>query len=418
VVPGLDTAQGESSQSYPVAVDGGRFVLYASWRGGGTESVRIGALSVASGRTSILDLPAVTPLGMLGDLLVAVTVNNNIIVTPVDLGDGRVTGPPVTVESAVVVGAGGIAKAALSPSGSLIYLSGTRESDMVLVSLDGRTERTVLADRRGYAFPRYSPDGSRVAVTVATGVSRDVWIYDVRLSSLTRFSSGGVVNERPEWTPDGKRVLYRTDRGARSSIWWQPADMSAPAEPLLEGGARAYFEAVITPDGKSVVFQNDVSGADIEYRHLEGDTTIKAIIATQAVENRMRLSPDGRWIAYVTEESGTAQVVVQPFPGPGPRVNVSGNGGTEPVWSHDGRALFWRGEGQIMAAELVTTGGLSITSRRALFEDRYLRAINPHADYDAAPDGSGLLFLRGVNQQRLIMVQNWVQELKERLGAR
>jgi serine/threonine-protein kinase len=130
----------------------------------------------------------------------------------------------------------------------------------------------------------------------------------------------------------------------------------------------------------------------------------------------MRLSPDGRWIAFVTEESGTAQVVVQPFPGPGPRVHVSGNGGTEPVWSHDGRALFWRGDGQIMVAEFDTTGGLSIKSSRALFEDQYQRAINPHADYDAAPDGSGLLFLRGVNQQRLIVVQNWHEELRARLA--
>jgi Tol biopolymer transport system component len=358
------------------------------------------------------------PLGVIDDQLIAVTVNNNIIAVPIDVAGERVTGPPVIVASGATVGPGGGAKAVLSASGTLAYLAGVGESEALLVDTHGATQ-TVLGERRGYGFPRYSPDGKQLALTIASGMFRDVWLYDIASGALTRFSSGGAVNERPEWTPDGTRLMYRTDRESRSSIWWQPVDMSAAATPLLHDGRGTFFEAVLTPDGKAIVYQSDPSGnADVEYRLLAGDTTPKPIASTAHVENSARVSPNGRWVAFATDESGTPQVVVQPFPGPGPRLQVSTKGGREPVWSRDGRRLYYRGDGKLMAATLVTSPNLFVASRIELFDDVYVKAALPHANYDVSPDGTKLLMLKGSDDQRLIVVHNWVEELRALLRPR
>jgi Tol biopolymer transport system component len=223
------------------------------------------------------------------------------------------------------------------------------------------------------------------------------------------------VNERPEWTPDGKRVLFRTDRANLSSIWWQPVDGSGAATPLVMSKSAPTYEAVITPDGAAVVYQTDTSSSDLEYRRLAGDTTRKPVVATRAYEEALRLSPDGRWIAYSTDESGAYEVVVQPFPGPGPRTQVSTNGGVEPVWSRDGRRLFYRTGRRVVAASLTTVPQLAVASRAELFDDVFLPATSPHANYDVSPDGSHLLFLAGVDDQRLMVAYNWAVELRNRV---
>ena len=111
------------------------------------------------------------------------------------------------------------------------------------------------------------------------------------------------------------------------------------------------------------------------------------IANTAFVETMPRVSPDGHWIAYVTGESGSPQVVVQPFPGPGSRTQVSVRGGTEPVWSHDGRRLFYRDTQHLIAANVSTTSSFSVTSRETLFTDDFVRYSLPHANYDVSPDG-------------------------------
>jgi serine/threonine-protein kinase len=130
-----------------------------------------------------------------------------------------------------------------------------------------------------------------------------------------------------------------------------------------------------------------------------------------------RLSPDGRWLAYVTDESGSRQVMVQPFPGPGPRVQVSTNGGAEPVWSRDGRRIFYRGLRKIVAANIVTDPTFAVVSRDELMDDVFQQAVSPHANYDVAPDGTQLLMLKGVDRQGLIVVHNWADEVRARVRS-
>ncbi|MFL5517842.1 MAG: hypothetical protein ACJ8DJ_16920, partial [Gemmatimonadales bacterium] len=412
-----DTGSRPHAETFPVALPGGDRVLYGSWGQGGLEDVRIAIVSLASRTKHILDLPGIAPIGVAAGQLLFSRVDRSLWAVPFDPGTARLSGPPVVVGSNMLfVGARGGTKAALSASGSLVYLdANAREAQLVLAG-QGVAPTPLEGAARAYAFPRYSPDGSRIAVTIATDPRSDVWLLDLATGTPVRLSASGTVNERAEWTPDGRQVLFRSDAGGKSAIWWRPADLSGPATKLLSGPPGIYFEAMVTPDGQTLVYQIDTTGGDIEYRRLAGDTAPKPISASRYDENMPRLSPDGRWIAFVTNESGASQVVVQPFPGPGGRVQVSVTDGTEPVWSRDGRRLFYRGDGKFMAASITTVPGFAVAGRTVLFDDTYLRAAAPHANYDVSPDGSRLLVLRAVsNSAQIVLVHGWSQELRSRL---
>jgi Tol biopolymer transport system component/tRNA A-37 threonylcarbamoyl transferase component Bud32 len=414
----VDTAHGEQQQLNGVPLPGGDDLLYASAGVSGMSGIRMAVVSLRSGTSTLFDVTGAYPLGVLDGQLIYVNQAGTIMAVPFDLAAKRVTGSPQQLLTGLLTGSSGTAQtAALSPTGTLAYVVGSPGSVLVSADLHGRLT-TVEPGVQAYEYPRYSPDGRRIAYSVASGGRTDVWIYDLASRTPTRLTTAGLVNERPEWTPDGKRVLFRSDEGTvRSNIWWAPADLSAPPTHLL-GTPREYvFEAVMTPDAKQVVYQVDTMGADIYYRSLTGDTAPKPVAATRAIENMARVSPDGRWVAYTTDESGPYQVVVQPFPGPGPRVQISVYGGTEPVWGPDGRRLFYRGSGKFYVAQLGTANGLTVTSRTALFDDDFEPAQSPHANYDVAPDGQHLLLLKSSRTPELMLVYHWDRVLRARLGG-
>jgi eukaryotic-like serine/threonine-protein kinase len=407
-------SRGEVFQDAPVVIDDAKAVLYASWPSSSPATAKIAIASLESGEVTVLDLFGLSPLGVIDGTLYYVTVSGAIMAVPIDVSKRRVEGTPVQVASDVSINATtGLARASLSATGTLFYVSGTLMSQAVLADMHGAVQ-VVLGEPRAYAFPRYSPDGGRLAITIGMSEQRDIWLYDVASGAPTRLTTEGQTNERPEWTPDGKQVLYRSDRDQRSTIWSRPADLSADAHRLLSS-QDPVFEAVISPDGRNIAYQLDTTGADIYYRALQGDTTPKPIANARAIESMPRISPDGRWIAFVTDESGRNQVVVQPFPGPGPRVQLSAVGGSEPVWSRDGTRVFFRGDGVLMAARVRTTPTLSVVGRDSLFVDDFVHSSNPHANFDVAPDGAHLLMLRPVSEETMIVVTNWSADVRARL---
>ena len=421
VLTRADGARDELFQDAPVVVDAAGIVLYSSWGSAGMAGARIAVASLAGGETTILDVLGTHPLGLVDGQLVYVTAGGALMAVPFDAAKRRTTGDPVQLASDLSVNSSsGLARAALSATGTLFYQSGSQVSQVVLAGVRGGV-RALLAEAQEYGFPRLSPDAGRLAVTRGSSGHRDIWVYELSSGIPTRLTTEGATNERPEWTPDGKRVLFRSDRGnqrGRSEIWWRPADLSAP-ESLLQGGAQLdVYEAVFSPDGRFLVVQIDTSGADLYYRAVEGDTTLKAIAATPAIESMPRVSPDGRWIAFVTDESGANQVVVQPFPGPGGRIQVSGNGGTEPVWSRDGRRLFYRGDGRLMAASVRTDPTFAVVARDTVFADRYIFANNPHANYDVMPDGEHFVMLQSAGEGVLTVVVNFGAALRARMAGR
>ncbi|MEO8564165.1 MAG: protein kinase [bacterium] len=412
-----EKSKGEVFQDAPIVVDDAKVVLYASWPSSSPASAKIAIASLESGEVTVLNLVGLTPLGVIDGMLFYVTASGAIMAVPIDVARRRVEGTPVQVATDVSINATtGLARAALSATGTLFFASGTLESQAVLADMHG-SATIVLGAPRAYAFPRYSPDGTQLAMTIGTSDQRDVWLYDVASGAASRLTTEGRTNERPEWTPDGKRVLYRTDRDGRSTIWWRPADLSAAAQPLLARQDQI-FEAVLSPDGRNIAYQLDTTGADIYYSALQGDTTPKPIANSRAIESMPRISPDGRWIAFVTDESGTNQIVMQPFPGPGPRIQLSAAGGSEPVWSRDGSRVFYRGDGVIMAARVRTSPTLGVLGRDSLFADDFVHSTNPHANFDVSPDGSHLLMLKPISEEQMIVVSNWSSGLKTRIAQK
>jgi serine/threonine-protein kinase len=411
-------AAGELYVSAPVVVDDQGIVLYSTQSSTSVTSSKITIVSLKTGEHVVLDALGAQPLGIVNGALTYVTTGGLIMGVPIDVRARKLSGAPVQLASDVAINnTSGLARASLAANGTLFYQSGTQSSRVMSVGVDG-TARPLLEESREYAFPRLSPDGQRLAIAVGESNRRDIWLFDVKSQTPTRLTSEGATNDRPEWTPDGKRILYHTDRSARSAIWWRPADLSAEATPLVAGDKIDAYEAVLSPDAGSVAYQVDTTGADILYRGLSGDTATHAVSNNaKAVETMPRISPDGRWIAFTTDESGRQEVVVQPFPGPGGRVQISTHGGSEPVWSPDGKRLFYRGDGHLMVARLNASQGFAVTARDTLFTDTYQFAGNPHANYDVMADGSRFVFLKAASEGSMIVTTNWTSVVRSRMAT-
>jgi serine/threonine-protein kinase len=412
-----DSTAGDFFFSQPRALPDGKTVLFSIQPVSGSVQARLGAVSLRTGAVRRFDLQLVDVLGYVDGTLVYVAPSGALMGVPFDLESGGATGSPVGLGPFVAIAVQGTSLAALSPTGTLVYQPAVGEAALGWVDLHGRFT-PLLSRPQAYAYPRLSPDGKRIAMSIGAAGRSDIWLYDIASGTPTRITHSGTQNDRPEWSPDGRRVLYRSDRSGRPGIWWQPADQSAPATPLQVSDQHNFFEGVITPDDRSLVYQMDDGGADqadIMVRALTGDTASRPVAATRFVETQARVSPDGKWVAYVTDQSGAGQVVVQPFPGPGGQVQVSVSGGAEPVWSRDGKRIFYRDGRYVIAASVSTDGGFSVTGRTELFADRYVFAQAPHADYDVLPDGTRLLMIRSEETPDYDVVYGWRSELHARM---
>jgi Tol biopolymer transport system component len=308
--------------------------------------------------------------------------------------------------------------AALSPSGSLLYQRGGMASRVVRVDERG-TARPLLEAPGLYNHPRLSPDGRRLAIEVQDSRGNNIWVTDLASQATERLTREGV-SERPEWSPDGRRLLYVSSRTNDNSLWWQPADGSGPAELLLESAAaNTIREAVFTPDGRGVVFRQDTpdSNRDVLLLPLAGDRTPLPLLTSIDDDKHPRVSPDGRWLAYVSNRSGSEEVYVRPISGAGARVSVSSGGGSEPLWAPDGTRIVYRAGARLVRARLATSPALEVVARDTLFEGPY--TTDPwHPNYDVTPDGTGFIMLQPVDEnRRLVMIVNWVEELRQRTRA-
>ena len=413
-----DAASGLIGYRWPLALADGENVVYTNWGTSAMNGATLGVMSLSTGKRTPLNVLGTFPLAVLDGLLLYGAANGAIMAVPFDAKRLSVTGNPVPVAQDVLVdGAGGL-KAAISASGALIYLSG--QSSTLPVLLDGRGGgRPVTDDPRPYSTPRFSPDGKRVAFTIGAAQSIDVWVYDIAKTTLTKLTTEGS-NMRPEWTPDGKRILFRSERQAGSAIWWQPADGSGPAELLLKTSFDP-FEAILSPDGRSLIFRTapgSTYSRDIFYVDLKGDSTPKPLVMGPKQEQMPRLSPDGRWMAYMSDESSQFEIYVRPFPNPGARIQVSTSGGTEPLWSRDGRSLFYRSGTRLMAASVTTSPTFSMGVRSVALEGDFVPNAT-HQNWDVAPDGKHFLMIkRAGGEAQTIVVHNWIQEVRARMTTK
>ncbi len=411
----LDSARGEVEQRWPVALPDGNTILYSSSTGSLPTS-HLGIATVSDGRSERLDIPGTAPLGYVDGAIVYVAPEGTLMAVPFDLHRRHARGAPVALADHIWLNPIGAANAALAPNGTLLYQPGSPLQNVVLRDSAGH-EQQLPVQPAAYTYPRLSPDGKRIALTVGSRGRSDVWIYTIADATLARLTSEGGLNERPEWSPDGSTVIYRSDQGGRSAIWKRPADASAPAAPLLSIPGAQIWEAVFSPDGQALVYRTGAIGrGDIFYRRLFGDTTPHAIAASRFGEWHPRVSPDGRWVAYASDEAGTYQVYVQPFPGPGARVQISTDGGGMPVWSRDGKRLYYAVDENLIAATLSFGGSVAVTKRTKVMTANFLVALNRgHAVFDVTADG-GLLFVKPTGESQMMMVLNWEDELRAALA--
>jgi len=410
----LDSSRDEVALRWPLALADGEHILFGSFPRAGVPGARIGVASIKTGKTRLLDLPGTCPVAVMDGLLIYSSAAGQLLAIPFDEKAIRVTGAPVAVVDEIVVGpGGGSAKAAASRSGSLIYLNGRPPTQVVVADTKGNLT-PLLADSADFGFPRFSPDGKRVALAHLTSTRTDVWIYTLASGTLQRLTTEGTLNDRPEWTPDSRRVLFRSNRSSRDrkmAIWWQAADGSSPAELLFSAPGHDVSEGVLSPDGRTLVARvTDARGDQIVWSHpLEGDTASRVLVRSDGLGPRV--SPDGRWLAYASEESGGLEVYVAPLEGPQARYQVSTDGGYSPLWSPDGRQLMYAKGQQVVAASIVFAPAFEVTERRTLFDGSF--EFNPsHASFDVSPDGKQFLLPKsqGANA-RMIVVYNWREEL-------
>jgi serine/threonine-protein kinase len=413
----IDSAAGEVSQGWPRILPDGNTVVYVSLPKEGFTGARLAVTTLSSGESRILDVAGTSPLGVFENHLIYVTADGVLSAVPFDVRARATTGAPIPLFDGVgmnrVVGA---ARIALSDSGTLVYISGASTAQFAAVDMNGVTQP--LIDEPGYfRAPSWSPDGRTIAVTV-TGREDRIWLYDVVTKvfrPLTLQDSRG-----PVWTRDSKKVVFiSSPRPGRATIWSQAADGSSPAEQLFESPDQNIIEVVAAPDGHTLIYRV-ASTARLYSVDVTGDRTPKLIGDGRSAAVHPALSPDGKWLAYATNEGGASQVVVRAFPGPGGVTQVSVDGGTEPVWAPDGRQLFYRRGRQVIAATVTTGDRFTVGATKTLFEGAFQSAgIGARTELGISGDGKRFVMLRRADEEsRIIVVTNWLSELRARIGVK
>ncbi len=318
----------------------------------------------------------------------------------------------------------GAAHFSVSGAGSLVYIQGgvspPDRKSLVWVDREGRA-RPLGGTERGYWYPRLSPDGRRVAVNIAEPEQNDILVYDISRGTTTLVTQEGV-NDFPVWSPDGKRVTFGSTTGGPANIFWvQPDGSSVPER--LTASENDQTPASWSPDGKVLAF---LEGGDIWVLPFDdAEQEPRPFVQTRFTEEYPTFSPDGRLLAYVSDESGRPEVYVQPYPGPGARTRISVEGGFSPAWSRDGRELFYRinsgGKRKMMAVNITTDPAFTAGKPRMLFEEDRFQPSLPVRSYDVAADGRFLMLdvpeqpAERVTELRVVL--NWFEELKRLVPA-
>ena len=348
-----------------------------------------------------------------------------------DLDALEVTGDPVPVVEDVLMKGTAAASFDLSETGSLAYISGSSAAvgetrTFVWVDREGREEPLPLP-ARGYSQPRLSPDGSRLAVRVADGDQLALWVYDVAMGAGLRLTHEGVTLT-PVWTPDSERVVFTWNATGLNALYWVPADGSDAVESLLPGddARNGDFGTAVTPDGGTLLFSRNFGGGHMEVWELplDGEPVPTPVLEGEFNRGNAETTPNGDWLAYRSNETGENQIYLQPYPGPGLRVPVSIGGGRGLLMSPSGSELFYRLGAAVMAVDLSIDGdGVRTGAPRELFGGDYVAAGGAGVrEYHVGPDGRFLMQRRGIQQDgedqtltQVVLVQNWFQELTERV---
>ena len=408
-----DTSKGEASLIVTDALEGGSAVLVVAASGGAVAG-RPYIVDVESGERRLVLDQAVNTIGYDNGHVVWADQEGNLSAAKFDPDKGM-AGPPVTLAQRVRVSVGGASQFALSRNGSLVYVP---QRPLALMIVDRQGVAVAAADiQRQFHSPRVSPDGAHIAVDFTQQGSRDVWSLDVRERTLTRLTFDNDGHD-PVWDPTGRRVAYATSRNGVIGMFLRNADGSGGADSLYVGTSSQTVGAFFPEGQRALSIVTGVAGSfDLAVTPLSGDRKEQILLGTDFNEYYPAVSPDGKWLAYVSDESGQNEVYVRPLTGGGGKTLVSLSGGTEPVWSRRGDELFYRGYGvqgtPLVAVSAQTSPAFRVTARRELFDVSDYEPATPHANYDVGPDGKFVMVHQG-RLSEMVVIQNWIEEVRRR----
>jgi eukaryotic-like serine/threonine-protein kinase len=418
-----DVSNGEVSHRWPEALPGAKAIVFVSAKGtdiGSFSESKIVVERLDTHETKILPIlgsyPRYSPSGHL-----LFQNQGRVFAVPFRLNQLEVSGPAVPVLDNVKTSANsGVAELYLSRTGSLVYVPETAAApDEILTWVyHGNQTKPIAAPVRAYRCPHVSPDGQRLAVEIESGSNVDIWIYDLRRGTLTRLTFDGS-SRAPLWTPDGKRITFMTLKRAGPAIVSKAADGSGQEEILVAGAQLLQIPESWSPDGRFLAFMAMAGGVrNIFVLPLNGEHKPRPFVQAKFDQGDARFSPDGRWLAYTSTESGKPEVYVQPFPGPGGKWQVSTDGGTDPLWAHNGREFFfWQGD-KLLSVAVATQPNFSASTPRFVADV----PVSPpfgligNGRYDVNADGQRFLFVKATGAlavgNELDLILNFAEDVK------
>jgi len=412
--------KGESGHVWPHVLPGSKAALFTvELAGKSFDEARIELVTLADGKRRVL-IEGGTGARYISTGHIMFGRLGALHAVPFDLQKMEITGTPVPLGESVAIHPGtGATNFSVSRGGSLITVTGDTGWMRTMVRVD-RTGKTtpLLAEPRNYEAPRVSPDGTRIALYIHSS-DDDVWLYDLERGTLTRMTFA-FENQFPVWRPDGKGFVFTSSRAGPQNLFEESLDTSRPPELLVQSESDLTPHS-LSPDGEWLAYSTD-SGAG---RNLNADIFVfsmkerksQVFLQTPFVETEPEFSPDGKWIAYTSNQSGRDQVYVQPFPGPGPRMQVSTEGGNVPRWARNGSELFFVQDDKLVAVPVQRGASLQLGRPRVLFGG--LQGYETfHLFYDVFPNGKEFVMVRSANPNpaplQFHVVLNWFAELKRK----
>ena len=413
----VDREKGEVEYRQPEVLPDGKAVLFTIGRQNNTSQIAV--LSLETGEKKIVVEGGreahYAPTGHL--VYEAATQQGTLMAASFDPERQEITGQPVPVLSGISSSPGGTMDYAFSGDGTLVYIP-ARSVVSTLVWVDRQGKSQPLTDiHRAFNSPQLSPDGRYVAVTILTANRDNIWIYDIARGTLTPLTFEGG-NIAPVWAPDGKRLAFTSDRAGSPNLFWMQADGTGEVEQLSTSLERQ-IPSSWSPDG--VLAYSQTTGGvegDIWVLPLKGERKPGPFLATQFIERNPMFSPDGRWIAFQSTRSGRFEVYVAPYPGLGGMVQISTDGGGAPLWSPNGKELFYRkqNEDKMMAVSIQTEPTFEAGTPRLLFEGAYAVGFGIGVTGRAHDiDSQGRFLMMKEEEQtaaQINVILNWFEELK------
>ena len=410
---------GETSHDYPQSLPGGTALLYSS-------NGRIFVQSLAGGPRRVVGAGSAPRYLKTGHLIYVRA--GAVLAVPFDVARLETRGSPAVVLQGVRLGEEGTHQIAFAPTGSMTYIptgAGGQADMLVWVNRDGSEQPTALS-APGLLRPRLAPDLTRVAVLIlderkTSSAAGDLWLYDLIRDTRRRMTVDGMTLF-PLWAPDGSRIAYSSTRTGQAQIHLMSLD-GAGSDETLPVVSETNYPLSWSPDGHflAAVAVEARTANDIWVYTLDKPPIAKPFVQTPFTDGAPTFSPDGRWIAYVSAQSGRNEIYMRPFPGPGEEWTISTNGGIEPTWARKTGQLFYRLGDAMMAVDIATTPTVTIGKPRRLFAGRYAPSGALYANYDVTPDGQRFLMIKASKEDapsRINVVLNWTEELKRLVPTR